>query len=58
MGIFEALKNTTTSESGDDIAEIKASISIINVMATASKSTSLKEEVFDVSPWWLLLLLL
>ncbi|XP_034435233.1 adhesion G-protein coupled receptor F1-like isoform X2 [Hippoglossus hippoglossus] len=47
IGIFEGLKNTTKSDSRDDIAEINASISVINIMATASRTIILKEEVFD-----------
>ncbi|XP_060947072.1 adhesion G protein-coupled receptor F5-like [Limanda limanda] len=47
MGIFEALKNTTTSNSSNDPAGISASIRIFEIMATGSESITLKEEVFD-----------
>ncbi|XP_062267965.1 adhesion G protein-coupled receptor F5-like [Platichthys flesus] len=47
MGIFESLKDTTTSTSSNDPAGISASISIMKVMATGSESITLKEEVFD-----------
>ncbi|XP_060947070.1 adhesion G-protein coupled receptor F1-like [Limanda limanda] len=47
LGIFQALKTTTSSNSSNDTAGISASISIMKVMATGSESITLKEEVLN-----------
>ncbi|XP_069371286.1 adhesion G protein-coupled receptor F4 [Paralichthys olivaceus] len=46
LNIFEGLKNTTVaSESDDNIAQVRASVNVLNVMAKASKFTTLMEPV-------------
>ncbi|MED6268171.1 hypothetical protein CHARACLAT_019588 [Characodon lateralis] len=49
--IFQGIKNSSTSNSGsgDDVADISASIGIIGVMAKASVNIVLEEDVFPVS---------
>lgn len=58
MDIFGGLKNSSSysSDSSDGTADISASINILSVMARGSKNVDLDEEVFPVSPQWLLLL--
>lgn len=52
MDIFEGLKNSSTidSDPSDTVADISASISILNVMSRASENVVLQEDIFTVSP--------
>lgn len=52
MDIFKGLNNNSTldSDPSETLADIFISIRILNVMASASKSFVLQEEVFQVSP--------
>lgn len=53
MDIFQELKNSSTpddSHSSDAVADIDASIKVLNVMARASENVALQEDVFPVSP--------
>ncbi|KAM7395822.1 hypothetical protein PAMA_007214 [Pampus argenteus] len=45
-GIFEGLKNTTTSDSDDSMADIRASINVLTVMFNASETFALQENIF------------
>lgn len=57
--IFQGLKNTSNeADSSDTVADIDASIVVLNMMARASEYFALQEDVFSVSPYWLLLPLL
>lgn len=49
--IFEGLKNSSTlsSGSGESIADVSASIGVLNMMAKASNTTVLGEDIFPVS---------
>lgn len=51
MDIFEGLKNSSLADSGSDdtMADISASIIILNVMASATTHVVLQEGVFPVS---------
>lgn len=49
MEIFEGLSNNTASMSSDNIADITASINIMNIMASASNNIALQEDIFPVS---------
>lgn len=52
--IFAGIKNNTALDptSGDDTADIGASIAIMGIMANASQIIVLKEDVFPVSSLW------
>lgn len=49
VNIFEGLLNSSTSASSDNIADVTASINILNVMANASNYNILQEDVLPVS---------
>ena len=61
MGIFAGLSNSSTTNSTDSssvMAEVGASIGVLDVMSSASQNIDLEESVFPVSPCQLLLHLL
>lgn len=51
LDIFAGMKNETKTSSNNDtdIADINASVDILDIMAKASKTTPLKENIFPVS---------
>lgn len=51
MNIFQGLKNSSTSnsDSSESMADIDASITILDVMSSASNNIVLQQEVFPVS---------
>lgn len=57
--IFQGLKNSSTSgdDSSEAMADIDESINVLNVMARASGNIELQEDLFPVSPRFLLLLM-
>lgn len=52
MDIFQGLKNSSLQESGEGetMADVSASIRVLNVMASASENVVLQDDVLPVRP--------